>query len=203
MTAQTSIPHAVPHGAIVLIAYWTVLVAELLGDKSIYTIASLGLRFPIAIVFAALTGAFATKVLMAVGLAHQLERLAIPHVGLISGTALLASALFLWLRGEEHPEARRLGRTGAWGPFTACFSSIFIIEWGDPGQVAAAALTLQVGSVWAPWLGGTLALMTKGALALWLGTRLRDRLPLRTLRFLAIGTCCGLAILTIGESLFG
>jgi hypothetical protein len=32
-------------GYIFLISYWTVLVAELIGDKSIYTVASLSLRF--------------------------------------------------------------------------------------------------------------------------------------------------------------
>jgi len=48
------------------------------------------------------------------------------------------------------------------------------------------------------WLGGTLAMTTKGALAMLLGVKLRDRLPQRTLRTLASASCCVLGVLALG-----
>ena len=43
---------------LVLIAYWTVFIAELVGDKSIYTVSSLAIRFRPIIVLGALVVAF-------------------------------------------------------------------------------------------------------------------------------------------------
>jgi putative Ca2+/H+ antiporter (TMEM165/GDT1 family) len=53
----------------------------------------------------------------------------------------------------------------------------------------------------ATWLGGTLAIMTKGAVAMMIGMQIRDRLPQRTLRLLASASCCVLGILALGESM--
>src|ERR1700719_541620 len=62
-------------GYVVLLAFWSVLVAELVGDKSIYNVASLSLRFRPGIVFASITTAFAAKALAAVSLAQLLVHL--------------------------------------------------------------------------------------------------------------------------------
>ena len=62
-------------GYVALVAFWTVLLAELVGDKSLYTVASLSLRFRPYIVFAGITVAFAGKALAAVLLAQVLVRL--------------------------------------------------------------------------------------------------------------------------------
>ncbi len=47
----------------------------------------------------------------------------------------------------------------------------------------------------AVWLGGTLAMTTKGILAMVLGVKLRDHLPHRTLRTLASASCLTLGML--------
>ena len=71
------------------------------------------------------------------------------------------------------------------------FGSLFFTEWGDPGQISAAALVLKSHSPWAIWLGGTGAMVTKGVLAMTLGGKLAEQFPRRTLRTLA-STCCAL-----------
>jgi putative Ca2+/H+ antiporter (TMEM165/GDT1 family) len=75
------------------------------------------------------------------------------------------------------------------------FAALFFAEWGDPGQIATAALTMQSHCAAAAWLGGTLAMMTKGGLAIVIGLRLRDRLPI--LRTLACASCCVLGVVAL------
>jgi putative Ca2+/H+ antiporter (TMEM165/GDT1 family) len=82
------------------------------------------------------------------------------------------------------------------------FGSLFFTEWGDPGQISAAALTLKSHAIFAVWLGGTLAMTTKALLAMTLGLQLRDRLPRRTLRAVASVSCCILGVLALGEIAF-
>ncbi|MDT5262077.1 MAG: Ca2+/H+ antiporter, family, partial [Acidobacteriota bacterium] len=82
------------------------------------------------------------------------------------------------------------------------FASLFLTEWGDPGQISAAALTAQTHLPHAVWLGGTLALTTKGALALTLGLKLRDRINEKVLRRVAAASCCILGLLALRDALF-
>ena len=42
-------------GTVALLAFWAVLISELVGDKSIYALAALALRFRWAVVFAGFT----------------------------------------------------------------------------------------------------------------------------------------------------
>jgi putative Ca2+/H+ antiporter (TMEM165/GDT1 family) len=190
----------VGNASIVLLAYWTVLLAELLGDKSIYTVASLGMRFPMAAVFGGMVAAFGAKMMVAVWLGHALSALPPRLMNLVSAAAFFLSALVIWIQRpelvvEESPSSSRSFRAAA-----VCFLSLFFTEWGDPGQIAAAALSMRTQSPWAPWLGGTFALVTKGTLALTLGYGLRDRLPRGTLRRFAAATCCVLGLSAVIEA---
>jgi len=186
-----------PFGYVVLVAYSTVLVAELVGDKAIYTITSLALRFRPGIVFAATTAAFMGKMLGAVLLGRAAVHVLGRWTALLSALALFASALFIWLH-EPAPAPGGAQVKGGWPRAIAIsFGSIFFTEWGDPGQIAAAALTVGRASSLAVWLGGSLALATKGGLAIVIGRKLRDRLPQRLIRPLASGSCCVLGILSL------
>jgi len=51
------------------------------------------------------------------------------------------------------------------------------------------------------WVGGTLALMTKGGLAMTLGVKLKDRIPEKRLRTLATASCCVLGFISFREAL--
>jgi putative Ca2+/H+ antiporter (TMEM165/GDT1 family) len=187
--------------AVVLLAFWAVLIAELVGDKSMYALASLALRFRWAVVFAAFTVASAAKMMVAALLGNAITRFQGHWTYLISAVAFFVSAILIWV--EEPPEMDQGDvKRGGWSRgLLVCFSSFFFTEWGDPGQIAAAALVLKSHLLLATWLGATLALMIKGAAALTLGLQFRSRLPQRTLRILASGSCCVLGILAIGESM--
>jgi putative Ca2+/H+ antiporter (TMEM165/GDT1 family) len=184
-------------GYVVLVAFWTVLLAELVGDKSLYTVASLSLRFRPSIVFMAITAAFAGKALAAVLLAQVLIRLHSRWTDAISAIAFFLSALFIWFKEPQPIAKERPASTHWWQAAVICFASLFLTEWGDPGQIALAALTIKSHSALAAWLGGTLAMSAKGGLAITLGLTLRDRLPMRTLRAVASASCCVLGILAL------
>jgi putative Ca2+/H+ antiporter (TMEM165/GDT1 family) len=184
-------------GYVALVAFWTVLLAELVGDKSLYTVASLSLRFRPYIVFAGITVAFAGKALAAVLLAQVLVRLHSRWTDFLSALAFFLSALFLWFKEPEPIPRERPANTHWWQAVVISFAALFLTEWGDPGQIALAALTMKTHAPAAAWLGGTLAMAAKGGLAITLGLTLRDRLPMRTLRTVASASCCLLGILAL------
>lgn len=191
-----------PFGYVALVAFWTVLVAELVGDKSIYTIASLALRYRARIVIAAITVAFAAKMLVAVLLANVLIHLRSQWTDGLSAAAFFVSAFFLWFKEPEPAAEERPVSPGLWRAALVCFGSLFLTEWGDPSQIAVAALTIKFHSALATWLGGTMAMATKGALAIVLGVKLGDRLPQQALRALATASCCILGVLALRGIIF-
>jgi len=183
-----------------LLATWAVLIAELVGDRSMYVLASLSLRFRWAVVFAAFTIANATKMAIAVMLAHAITQFQSRWTYLISAIAFFISAILIW-KDESH-EIDKVSKRTAWakGLFVS-FGAFFLTEWGDPGQVAAAAIVLKFHMSVATWLGATLGLMLKGVAAIVLGLQVRHRLPLRALRILSSASCCFLGILATAQSM--
>jgi len=192
---------ALSFGYVVLAAFWTVLVVELVGDKSLYSITSLSLRFRAGTVFIGISVAFALKMLAAVLLARVLVQLHF-WTDLLSAVAFFLSALFVWLKEPETAPVLLPVNTGWWRAVAVSFASLFLSEWGDPSQIAVAALTAKSHLLLASWLGGTLALGAKGGLALLVGVKLRDHLPQRTLRALATASFAVLGILALGQLIF-
>jgi len=188
-------------GYIALLSFWTVFLAELVGDKSIYSIASLSIRYSAAAVFSGITLAFAGKMLVAVLLVRLLVRLHF-WTDMISAIAFFISALFLWLK-EPEPSKPADKQKDAWGKGMAvCFAALFLTEWGDPSQVAVAALSLKSQSLLAPWLGGTLAMAAKGGMAIAVGLKLRQRFSQQVLRTVATASFVVLGILALRSLVF-
>jgi putative Ca2+/H+ antiporter (TMEM165/GDT1 family) len=180
-----------------------VLVAELVGDKSLYALASLAVRFRWAVVFSAFAVAGAAKMAVAAVLSSAIMRFQGHWTYLVSAVAFFVSAILIWV--DERPESDQARvRYVGWGKgLLVCFGSFFFAEWGDPGQIAAAALVLNSHLVLATWIGATLALAIKGGAVLAVGMQVRHRLPHRALRIVASGSCCVLGMLAIGESMSG
>jgi putative Ca2+/H+ antiporter (TMEM165/GDT1 family) len=187
---------------VVLVAYWTVLVAELVGDKSIYTVSVLAMRFRTGMVIGTMAVAFAAKMLTVVLLGKALARFDLLWADILSAAAFFVSALMIWFGEPEQELKFGSGATHWFGVVTTCFGSLFFSEWGDTGQIAAAALTVKSGAMMAVWLGGTLAMTTKGALAMIVGRKLREHLPPRLIRTLACLSCGVLGIAALGNLIF-
>jgi putative Ca2+/H+ antiporter (TMEM165/GDT1 family) len=188
---------------IIPLAFWTVLIAELVGDKAVYTLTSLTLRFRAGLVFIAFAVASSAKMLVAVLLGSFVIRFQSHWTYVISGVAFFISAILIWRDEPGAALPNDQPRSESWTKGAlACFAAFFFTEWGDPGQISAAALVLKSHMVLGTWLGGTLALMAKGAVAMSIGMQIRHRLPQRTLRLLASASCCVLGVLALGESVW-
>src|SRR5262249_27377573 len=138
--------------AILLAAYSTVLVAELVGDKLLYTAASLAARFRAGLVLAAMALAFIGKMGVAVVAGSALAKIPSLWTALLSAMVFFATAAVIWFRrggGSEREAARTWPQAAA-----VSFGTLFLTEWGGPGQIAAAALAvaaphpLAVGGGW-------------------------------------------------------
>jgi putative Ca2+/H+ antiporter (TMEM165/GDT1 family) len=186
-----------PFAYLLALAFWTVLGAELVGDKSLYMISALGTRFRAGIVVASLVAAFSGKMLIAVMLGKAIVHFHSRWTDIATAVAFFISATMIWF-GEAESELREVPTSVAWPRALAvCFGSLFFLEWGDPGQIAAAALSAKSGAPVAIWMGGTLAMVAKGALALTIGRNLRDRIPQRTIRLLTSASCGLLGLIAL------
>lgn len=183
----------------VFLAFWAVLIAELVGDRSIYALASLALRFRWVVVFLGYAVANAAKMAVAAMLAHAITHFHSRWTYIVSAVAFFVSAVLIWV--DEHDEIGKVNaKREAWPKAAAiCFCSFFLTEWGDSGQIAAAALVLKSHLLLATWLGATLGVMFKGAAALTLGLQIRNRLPVNTLRVLSSVSCCVLGVFAIAQ----
>jgi len=173
-------------------SYAAVLLAEVLGDRSLYTVSALATRFRALPVLCGLAVAFLGKMGAAVLLGGLLARLPAALVAGMSAGTFLLTGLVLWLRqpGESPSVASSLG--GGPRALLTSFSAVFFTEWADVGQITAAALAARYRLPLVVWLGASAALMTKGALALLLGVGLRHRVSSRALRI--AGLTLGLAM---------
>jgi Ca2+/H+ antiporter, TMEM165/GDT1 family len=185
--------------SIMLTTYWTILFVELIGDKAIYTITSLASRYSPFRVYAGITVAFMGKMFVAVLFAQLLLRVPVNISASVSAAILFATAAAVWSKTSGPSSLEKIGGGHSFSSngCVIAFAAIFFSEWGDVGQLSTAALSAQYRMPLAVWTGATVALMTKGLLALTLGTQLRRLVPSRVLRIAAAGSCCVLGVIAV------
>lgn len=181
--------------SLLLATYGTVLFAEMLGDKSIYTIGSLTTRFDYRFVLAGISLAFAGKMLAAVLVGHAIAQLPPALIAGVSAATFFATALVIWFRSPEQRISAQAPAPRWRRAVVVSFAAIFVTEWADVGQIAAATLAARYQEPLLVWLGATAALMTKGVLAVTLGVELRKRVSPRYVRYGAVTLCLALGLL--------
>jgi len=182
--------------SLLVTSFASVFVAELAGDKTLYSVSALVTRYHWPVVLLGLAPAFGLKMLAAVSLGSIIGRLPPRLVTVLSVATFVLAAVMLWRGGERTPQREvRAARGGAW----AAFAMIFFTEWGDPGQLAAAALVAQYGQPVAVWVGGCSAMLAKGAVALTFGIWVRRFVKPRVMHAAALVVCVVLAITTTIE----
>jgi putative Ca2+/H+ antiporter (TMEM165/GDT1 family) len=205
--------------AIFLATYGTVFIAEIVGDKLLYTTGVLATRYRWLSIVAGMGAAFMLKmgVAVAVGdaIAHLLPRWLIATV---TAASFVGVALTLWRKPDVRKPKDKDSRIlkGA----TVAFAAIFFSEWGDVGMITAGAMSVKfVWSVGAAqstqvsqtaaavlvWLGAVSAMITKGTLAVTLGASVRGWIAAhvspRIVRYVAVGAILVLGVLAVLETL--
>jgi putative Ca2+/H+ antiporter (TMEM165/GDT1 family) len=196
---------------ILFATYGTVFVAEIVGDKLLYTTGVLATRYRWAPILCGMALAFMLKMGVAVLVGKAVSTLPPWLVAAITAINFFAIAFVLWrkpdkreVKPKEYPAHRAALVT---------FSAIFFSEWGDVGQITAATMAARfaVGTyTWTTplgvWLGAVLAMVTKGALAASVGAGVRQwiqqHLAPRTIRYAAVGLLLLLGLLSVCETLF-
>ena len=95
----------------------------------------------------------------------------------LSAGTFFAIALVMWFKKPELDPLPVSAARSSLKIAAAAFAGIFFSEWGDMGQLAAATLAARYRLPSVVWAGAVLAMMTKGILAITLGTNLRSRVP--------------------------
>ena len=189
--------------SVVLAAFVLILPVEL-PDKTLFATLVLATRFKPLPVFVGVGLAFAVQSLVAVTAGTLLGLL--PHYVVTAIVALLflIGAFVLWRSAKAGPEEEELGVTPAHPPFwkaaALSFGVLFAAEWGDLSQLATAGLAARYDSPVSVFIGAWAALLVVSGLAVFLGKKLADRLPIALIRRVAAALFLVFAVIAVVET---
>lgn len=188
---------------LLLATYGTVFLCEWLGDKNLYAITSLTMRFRALYIFCGFTAAYMIKMAVAVLAGHFITELPPTLLTITSTLTFFIAAVVIWFRRTEGHTTTRAEYSYNFSRVSLlAFGTILFSEWGDVGQIMAATLTVRYRLPLVVWVGATLALMTKGLLALAIGRGLKDRVPVSILRPVCAGLCVIMGIVSALQPAF-
>jgi putative Ca2+/H+ antiporter (TMEM165/GDT1 family) len=194
-----------------------VFVAEIVGDKLLYTTGVLAARYRSAAVVLGMALAFMCKMAVAVAVGAAITGLPRWLVATFTAASFIGVAFTVWRKPDVRaPKAKD---TTVFSGATVAFAAIFFSEWGDVGQVTAAGMAAKyvwsaqasasTATLWQTailvWFAAVAAMVTKGALAGLLGEGVRrwiaDRVEPRVIRYVATAALVVLGILAVLETL--
>jgi len=192
--------------SVILVFFTTfaaVFVAEIVGDKLLYTTGVLAARYRTAPIFIGMATAFMAKMALAVIVGKAISKLPSPLVATITAVSFLGVAFVLWRKSDRPRESKELHRASK--AAMVSFAAIFFSEWGDVGQITAATLAAKYRMPLVVWVGAVSAMVTKGTLATFLGAGIRrwihDRVSPKAVRYVAVGLLLVLGCLSVVEIL--
>ena len=183
--------------------FGAVFLAEIVGDKLLYTTGVLAARYRTAPIMMGMAAAFMAKMGVAVLVGEAISRLPRVLVAAITAASFIGVAISLWRKDDHYREER--DKHKAHKAAMISFAAIFFSEWGDVGQVTAAAMSAKYHPALVVWLGAVSAMVTKGTLAAFLGAGIRrwihDRLSPAVVRYVGVGLLLVLGSLSVIEIL--
>jgi putative Ca2+/H+ antiporter (TMEM165/GDT1 family) len=191
--------------ALFVATYGAVFVAEIVGDKLLYTTGVLAARYRSAPIMVGMGVAFMVKMGVAVLVGDAIAHLPRLLVAAVTSVSFIGVAYTLWRKPDVRPaEKLERDRERASTAALVSFAAIFLSEWGDVGQITAATMAARYRSpLFVIWLGAVSAMVTKGILAAFLGAGvrqwIRDRIAPRTVRYVGVAAIGVLGIATVVE----
>src|SRR5919107_1976164 len=176
---------------VIATAFFLVLPVEL-PDKTLFASLVLATRYPHWPVFVGVGAAFGLQVAIAVTAGSLLSLLPEALVSGVVAVLFLVGAIILWRSATSGPEdADDVGEGKEGRSFfrvaAISFGVLFAAEWGDLSQLATAGLAARYDAPVSVFIGSWAALLTVSALAVFLGKKLADRLPIALIRRVAAG----------------
>jgi putative Ca2+/H+ antiporter (TMEM165/GDT1 family) len=184
--------------------FGAVFIAEIVGDKLLYTTGVLAARYRTAPIMIGMVAAFMAKMGVAVLIGEVIARLPRLLVAGITAASFIGVAIALWRKDDEYRHERDQHK--AHRAAMISFAAIFFSEWGDVGQVTAAAMAAKYHVALVVWLGAVAAMVTKGSLATFLGAGIRrwihDRVSPKVVRYVGVGLLLLLGVLSVWEIMY-
>jgi putative Ca2+/H+ antiporter (TMEM165/GDT1 family) len=189
--------------SVVATAFILVLPVEL-PDKTLFASLVLATRFPPLPVFVGVGTAFGLQVAIAVTAGSLLSLLPEALVSGVVAVLFLVGAVILWRSASSEPEEEELDETKQGTSFfriaAISFGVLFAAEWGDLSQLATAGLAARYDEPLSVFVGAWAALLVVSGLAVFLGKKLADRLPIALIRRVAAGLFVVFAVFAIVET---
>jgi Ca2+/H+ antiporter, TMEM165/GDT1 family len=189
--------------SVVATAFILVLPVEL-PDKTLFASLVLATRFPPLPVFVGVGTAFGLQVAIAVTAGSLLSLLPEALVSGIVAVLFLVGAVILWRSATSGVEDEDLDETKQGTSFfrvaAISFGVLFAAEWGDLSQLATAGLAARYDEPLSVFVGAWAALLVVSALAVFLGKKLADRLPIALIRRVAAALFVVFAVFAIVET---
>ena len=183
--------------------FGAVFLAEIVGDKLLYTTGVLSARYRTAPILIGMATAFMGKMGVAVLIGSAISKLPRLLVAAITAASFVGVAIALWRKDDEYRQERDQHK--AHKAAMISFAAIFFSEWGDVGQVTAAAMSAKYHVALVVWLAAVAAMVTKGSLAAFLGSGIRrwiqDRVSPAVVRYVGVSLLLFLGVLSVWEIL--
>jgi Ca2+/H+ antiporter, TMEM165/GDT1 family len=183
--------------SLLLTVFAAVFVAELIGDKTLYTVGALTARHRTVPVFVGSALAASAKMFVAVMAGRLVASLPPLILSIISAVTFLGMAIAIWFKKPEDESKEPVPGQRFWKTAALAFAAIFFTEWADVGQITVAVLAAQRGAPFIVWLGASLAMLTKIVLSATVGLGLRRWVPVRALRVASAAACLVMAVATV------
>jgi putative Ca2+/H+ antiporter (TMEM165/GDT1 family) len=187
---------------VVATAFLLVLPVEL-PDKTFFATLVLATRFAALPVFVGAGAAFGLQAAIAVAAGSLFSLLPDAVVSGVVALLFLVGAVLLWRSatgGAEGEIARTPADPSFLGAAAISFGILFAAEWGDLSQLATAALAARYDEPFSVFAGAWAALLVVSGLAVLLGTKLFDRLPIALIRRFAAGLFLVFAVVAAVET---
>jgi putative Ca2+/H+ antiporter (TMEM165/GDT1 family) len=189
--------------SVIATAFILVLPVEL-PDKTLFASLVLATRYPHWPVFVGVGAAFGLQVAIAVTAGSLLSLLPGALVSGIVAVLFLVGAVILWRSATSGPEDEDVAETKQGTSFfrvaAISFGVLFAAEWGDLSQLATAGLAARLNDPVSVFIGAWTALLVVSGLAVFLGKKLADRLPIALIRRVAAGLFLVFAVIAAVET---
>jgi Ca2+/H+ antiporter, TMEM165/GDT1 family len=190
--------------SVVAATFILVLPVEL-PDKTLFATLVLATRFAPLPVFVGVGTAFGLQVAIAVTAGSLLSLLPEAVVTGVVAVLFLVGAVILWRSASSGPEDEDLDETPAHPSFLKAaaisFGVLFAAEWGDLSQLATAGMAARTGEPLSVFVGAWAALLVVSGLAVFLGKKLADRLPIALIRRVAAVLFLVFAVVAVIETI--
>ena len=195
-----------------LATYAAVFLAEIAGDKLLYTTGVLSSRYRPLPILVGVTIAFTVKMAVAVAAGEWVSHLPPAAVATVTAVSFLGVAITVWRKPTIQRAKKKEDHTAGKAALVS-FAAIFFSEWGDVGQITAAAMAAKwmtasgaTGATpYVVWLGAVLAMVTKGALAASIGAGARHWIEKtfspKVIRYGGVGLLVLLGVMSVLETL--